>query len=40
MGGSVGPMGVPSDIQLKHGIVLLGHLENGLGFYRFSLQWR
>jgi hypothetical protein len=25
-----------SDIALKHDIVLLGHLDNGLGFYRFS----
>jgi Protein of unknown function (DUF3300) len=25
-----------SDIALKHDIVLLGHLSNGLGFYRFS----
>jgi hypothetical protein len=25
-----------SDIRLKHNIVLLGHLDNGLGFYRFS----
>jgi hypothetical protein len=25
-----------SDIRLKHDIALLGHLENGLGFYRFS----
>ncbi len=25
-----------SDIRLKHDIVLLGHLDNGLGFYRFS----
>jgi hypothetical protein len=25
-----------SDIELKHGITLLGHLDNGLGFYRFS----
>jgi len=25
-----------SDIRLKHDIVLLGYLENGLGFYRFS----
>jgi hypothetical protein len=25
-----------SDISLKHDIVLLGHLPNGLGFYRFS----
>jgi len=25
-----------SDIALKHDIALLGHLPNGLGFYRFS----
>jgi uncharacterized protein DUF3300 len=25
-----------SDIALKHDIVLLGHLENGLGYYRFA----
>jgi len=25
-----------SDITLKHDIVLLGHLPNGLGYYRFS----
>lgn len=25
-----------SDIALKHDIVLLGHLSNGLGYYRFS----
>jgi hypothetical protein len=25
-----------SDIALKHDIVLLGHLDNGLGYYRFS----
>ena len=25
-----------SDIALKHDILLLGHLENGLGFYRFA----
>ena len=25
-----------SDINLKHDIVLLGHLENGLGYYRFA----
>ena len=25
-----------SDIRLKHDIVLLGYLDNGLGFYRFS----
>lgn len=25
-----------SDLRLKHDVVLLGHLDNGLGFYRFS----
>ena len=25
-----------SDMMLKHDIFLLGHLDNGLGFYRFS----
>ena len=25
-----------SDMMLKHDIALLGHLDNGLGFYRFS----
>ena len=25
-----------SDMALKHDIVLLGHLANGLGYYRFS----
>jgi hypothetical protein len=25
-----------SDVQLKHDVTLLGHLDNGLGFYRFS----
>jgi hypothetical protein len=25
-----------SDIRLKHDVVLLGYLDNGLGFYRFS----
>jgi endosialidase-like protein len=25
-----------SDVALKHDITVLGHLENGLGFYRFS----
>jgi Protein of unknown function (DUF3300)/Chaperone of endosialidase len=25
-----------SDIRLKHDVALLGHLDNGLGFYRFS----
>jgi hypothetical protein len=33
-----GPMGGPmlSDLRAKHDIVLLGHLANGVGFYRFS----
>jgi hypothetical protein len=34
-GGSRGG-GRRSDVRLKHDITLLGHLENGLGFYRFS----
>jgi hypothetical protein len=25
-----------SDVRLKHDLVLLGHLDNGLGFYRFD----
>ena len=25
-----------SDMMLKHDLTLLGHLDNGLGFYRFS----
>jgi hypothetical protein len=25
-----------SDIALKHDVILLGHLANGLGYYRFS----
>jgi len=25
-----------SDVALKHDVVLLGHLDNGLGYYRFS----
>ncbi|HET7165192.1 MAG TPA: tail fiber domain-containing protein [Pseudolabrys sp.] len=33
MGG--GGMGM-SDIRAKHDVVLLGHVDNGLGFYRFS----
>jgi Chaperone of endosialidase len=28
--------GKMSDIRAKHDIALLGHLDNGLGFYRFS----
>jgi hypothetical protein len=31
-----GGKGMKSDIRAKHDIVLLGHLDNGLGFYRFS----
>jgi hypothetical protein len=34
MGG--GGHGMMSDINVKHDIVLLGRLDNGLGFYRFS----
>lgn len=25
-----------SDIQLKHDVVLIGRMDNGLGFYRFA----
>jgi Chaperone of endosialidase len=32
---NAGPLG-RSDIRLKHDITLLGHLDNGLGYYRFS----
>lgn len=35
-GGGRGGGGRRSDINLKHDIVLLGQLANGLGFYRFS----
>jgi len=35
-GGGRGGGGRRSDLALKHDIVLLGHLDNGLGFYRFS----
>lgn len=35
-GGRGGGGGRRSDINLKHDIVLLGQLTNGLGFYRFS----
>src|SRR5882724_1503846 len=31
-----GGCGRRSDIALKHDVVLLGHLANGLGYYRFS----
>jgi hypothetical protein len=35
-GGGRGGGGRRSDIMLKHDITLLGHLDNGLGYYRFS----
>jgi hypothetical protein len=39
-GGAIMPRGGGggrrSDIRLKHGIVLLGRLDDGLGFYRFT----
>lgn len=35
-GGRGGGGGRRSDVALKHDIVLLGHLANGLGYYRFS----
>jgi hypothetical protein len=35
-GGGGGGGGRRSDMALKHDIVLLGHLANGLGYYRFS----
>ena len=35
-GGGRGGGGRRSDITLKHDIVLLDHLSNGLGYYRFS----
>ena len=35
-GGGRGGGGRRSDIMLKHDIALIGHLDNGLGFYRFS----
>jgi Protein of unknown function (DUF3300) len=34
--GGGGGGGRRSDIRLKHDIVLIGHLDNGLGFYRFA----
>ena len=33
---AIGGGGRRSDIRLKHDIVLLGYLNDGLGFYRFS----
>jgi hypothetical protein len=35
-GGGRGGGGRRSDIALKHDIVLLGYLDDGLGFYRFA----
>ncbi len=35
-GGGRGGGGRRSDIMVKHDVVLLGHLANGLGYYRFS----
>jgi hypothetical protein len=35
-GGGARGGGRRSDIALKHDIALLGHLDNGLGFYRFA----
>jgi hypothetical protein len=35
-GGGRGGGGRRSDLRLKHDVVLLGHLDNGIGFYRFS----
>ena len=35
-GGGFRGGGRRSDIALKHDVVLLGHLANGLGYYRFS----
>ena len=35
-GGGGGGGGRRSDIRLKHDITLLGRLDNGIGFYRFS----
>jgi len=34
--GGGGGGGRRSDIALKHDVMLLGHLDNGLGYYRFS----
>jgi hypothetical protein len=36
MGGGMGGPAQLSDIRVKHDVVLLGHLDNGLGYYRFS----
>ena len=34
--GGGGGRGRRSDVRLKHDLLLLGHLDNGLGFYRFA----
>jgi Protein of unknown function (DUF3300)/Chaperone of endosialidase len=39
-GGGRGGGGRRSDVRLKHDIVLLGEVDNGLGFYRFSYNGR
>jgi Protein of unknown function (DUF3300) len=39
-GGFRGGGGRRSDLALKHDVVLLGHLDNGLGYYRFSYLGR
>jgi hypothetical protein len=39
-GGGGGGGGRRSDVRLKHDIVLLGELDSGLGFYRFSYNGR
>ena len=36
VGGGGGGGGGMSDVRAKHAITLLGQLDNGLGFYRFS----
>ena len=35
-GGGRGGGGRRSDIQLKHDVMLIGRLDNGIGFYRFA----
>ena len=35
-GGGRGGGGRRSDVRLKHDITLLGHLDDGLGLYRFA----
>ena len=38
MGGGGGRGGRRSDVTLKHDIALIGHLDNGIGFYRFAYK--